>query len=86
MSERDTEHCRHCGSETTQKADGIAYCSMDCIGRRRREKKKETIECPYPRCDWEEKYLPGNGLSRGVAYKKADEHREDHREELAETQ
>lgn len=72
------EPCRNCGTPTTQRAEGIPYCSIDCIKARRLEQAKETIKCPYPRCDWETSYLPGNGLSKSIAYRKADEHREEH--------
>lgn len=76
----ESDPCLHCGEETTQRAEGKPYCSMDCIGARRREKKKETIECAYPGCDWETSFLPGNGLSRTVAYREVEEHRNFHHE------
>lgn len=81
----EPEPCRHCGTETTQRAEGIPYCSMDCIGSRRRELDRENIECPYPDCDWSTDYDPDNGLSRAIAYHDAEEHREEHRSELAAT-
>ncbi|WP_226041529.1 hypothetical protein [Natrinema sp. DC36] len=83
-SETELEPCRHCGTETTQRAEGIPYCSMDCIGARRRELEQETIECPYPDCDWSTNYSPDKGLSRAIAYHKAEQHREEHRSQLAE--
>lgn len=82
-NEIEPEPCLHCGTETTQRAEGKPYCSMDCIGARRREKKKETIECPYPGCDWETDYLPDNGLSKAAAYHDAEEHRYEHKTGIA---
>ena len=79
----EPEPCRYCGTETTQRADGKPYCSMDCIGKRRMELEHETLECPYPDCDWSESYDPENGLSRAIAYTNAEEHREEHRAGLA---
>lgn len=78
MSEPELQPCRHCETETRQRVEGIPYCSSDCIGARRREQQKETIRCPYPYCDWETRFLPDNNLSKAVAYRKADEHREYH--------
>lgn len=72
------ERCRHCGTPTKQRAEGIPYCSMDCIGARRREKNKEHLRCPYPGCEWETDWLPDNGLSKGIAMKEAEEHRQEH--------
>ncbi|USZ73755.1 hypothetical protein [Natronosalvus halobius] len=83
MNEAEPKPCRHCGTETTQRASGIPYCSMDCIGARRREKDNEVLECPYPDCDWKQVYDPENGLSRSIAYTNAEEHREEHRSALA---
>lgn len=74
----ESKECLNCGTETTQRVQGKPYCSMGCIGARRREKQKETIRCPYPGCDWVVRFLPGNGLSKGIAYRKAERHREDH--------
>ena len=82
----EAKPCRHCGTETTQRAEGIPYCSMDCIGARRRELERETIECPYPDCDWSTDYDPENGLSRSIAYHDAEDHREEHRSQLTATE
>lgn len=83
MTAKETEQCLHCGTETTQRADGKPYCSMDCVTARRREQEQESIVCPYPDCDWVTRYLPENGLSRSVSYREAEEHREEHRAEMA---
>jgi hypothetical protein len=69
--------CRHCGTETTQRAEGIPYCSMDCIDARRREKRMETYRCPYPGCEWETTYDPEVRLSEAVADADAREHHRD---------
>ena len=84
MQSDDTElkPCNYCGTETTQRADGIPYCTMDCINSRLRELEREHIECPYPDCDWSTDYDPENGLSRSIAYHDAEEHRQQHRSEL----
>lgn len=77
---QNKEKCLHCGTPTAQKADGKPYCSMDCIDQRRRERDGEVLRCPYPGCDWKHVYDSSNGLSRSVAYHKADEHRDMHRD------
>lgn len=78
MTEAELKPCRHCGNKTRQRAEGVPYCSMECIGGRRREQEREKIECPYPNCEWEREYLPGNGLSKAAAYKDAEDHRKYH--------
>lgn len=78
----EQKECLHCGTETTQRADGKPYCSMDCINSRRRERDNEALACPYPDCDWKVVYDPENGLSRAVAYHEAETHRQEHRESL----
>lgn len=77
-SSNAAEPCRNCGTDTTQRAEGVPYCSASCINGRRRELEHEHIRCPYPGCPWETSYLPGNGLSKAVAYQEAEDHREDH--------
>lgn len=71
--------CRHCGTDTAQRAEGIPYCSMDCIGKRRREVEGTVLECPLPDCDWTEVYDPDSKLQRLLAHNQADVHRESHR-------
>ncbi|ELZ05762.1 hypothetical protein [Natrialba aegyptia] len=82
MSETDAEPCLHCGTETIQRADGEPYCSMDCIRSERRKQEQETIDCPYPDCDWYTTYRSNNGLSQAIAFRKSENHREEHRAEL----
>lgn len=77
MAETASE-CLHCGTTTQQRVEGKPYCSADCIGRRRREQEKEVYRCPYPGCEWEIRWIPGNGLSKAVADREIEEHREGH--------
>jgi len=81
MSEQDEtlpeKPCRHCGTETTQRAEGIPYCGMDCIKARRREKRMKTFRCPYPNCGWETEYDPENAFSKAVFDADARKHRQE---------
>jgi len=79
----DKQPCRYCGEPTRQRAEGIPYCSMDCINEKRRRRDNNVLECPYPDCGWDTVYDPENGLSRAVAYHDIDEHRELHKKQLS---
>lgn len=81
MGDTDTqegEPCRHCGTVTTQRAEGVPYCSMDCISARRRELNRETLDCTYPDCGWSIEYNPDSQLQTMEANHKIDKHRSDH--------
>ncbi len=78
MSETETEPCRHCGTETSQRADGKPYCSMDCISARRREKNKETFYCPFPGCEWSHDYRPESTIAMIEFSRETEKHREEH--------
>jgi len=54
--------CRGCGEDTTARAEGVPYCSMSCIGARRKEVRMETYYCPKPGCDWSHEYDPDRKL------------------------
>lgn len=80
----NAEPCRHCGEETTQRAGGEPYCSMECIGGRRRDLRRDTYRCPFDGCDWSHEYDPTLNLQVTVFQQKADKHREKHRPEEVE--
>ena len=84
MSENvvEPEPCRHCGTETTQRTSGIPYCSMVCIGGRRRYLRMETLACSYPGCSWEIEYDPKGKLSLMKAEHEIDKHREEHYDDI----
>jgi len=61
LTKRDKKPCRRCGDRTRQRAEGKAYCSMDCINEQRRRRENNVLECPYPDCDWDKVYDPDGG-------------------------
>jgi len=75
--------CLHCGEPTSQRAEGVPYCSMDCIGAERRKRRVESYQCPYPGCEWEDDYLPGNGLSEAAFNHAVEQHHREHKGEAA---
>jgi len=89
MSAVCSKPCRHCGEPTEQRAQGLPYCSMQCIKTRGREVAQITYQCPYPDCGWSVDYLPDDRdspysqwcRSESMAQMMIAGHERDHRDE-----
>lgn len=89
MSEADAaeqKDCRGCGEPTTARVEGVPYCSMSCIGARRRELNTRTYHCPQPECDWSHQYNTESKLAVCKFNVELDHHaRQEHGVEVLET-